>query len=134
MRCLLIFLLCFLSGCDATTSTDSTSTTTTTVTTTPTPTSTEQVVVNILIPDGGSELGTQGFGAYPVTLNPGTEVIWTNGDSVEHDFADDFNHFFCQMKPGTTCSYTFTISGTYDYSDLFYDTMLGRIIVTNPNI
>ncbi|MDD5651044.1 MAG: cupredoxin domain-containing protein [Candidatus Nanoarchaeia archaeon] len=104
----LILLLIFVSGCYQTN-------TNTPVTSTINPN-------EIIIKDFS-------FNPSTLTINAGTEVTWTNQDSVVHkiiikDLTEGNN-----LNQGDKFTFTFANKGTYDYSCAIHPSMTGKIIV-----
>lgn len=63
-----------------------------------------------------------------LTVNPGTEVIWTNKDPVPHTVTSaEFGSG--TLGPGESFSYTFEYDGTYEYDCSFHPQMKGKVIV-----
>ena len=62
------------------------------------------------------------------TIKKGTEVTWTNEDSVAHDVTSQ--GFKSELlKQGDTFSYTFSEPGEYQYYCSLHPSMKGKIIV-----
>ena len=104
-------------------------TTTPTPTATPaltaTPTPTEQPSVNVNITN-------LNFVPTTVYVPIGKTVIWTNNDDVIHTITSVTGSFDSgSIDPGTTYSYTFNQTGTYEYSCTIHASIPhGRVIVT----
>ena len=87
--------------------------------------------------NGGSN-GTQvtisvfAFSPATLTIKVGTEVTWTNLDSVEHGVVSSSrNELTSPLIPQNgTYSHVFNTPGTYEYHCSIHLTMLGTIIVT----
>jgi predicted lipoprotein with Yx(FWY)xxD motif/plastocyanin len=61
------------------------------------------------------------FGSGPLTVAPGTTVIWTNTDAAPHTVtADDKSFDSGNLNTGATFKYTFTKAGTYPYYCLYH--------------
>lgn len=68
----------------------------------------------------------------PVTVAVGTEVVWTNNDSMDHSVeftADTGIPTSPDMAQGDTYSFTFTEPGTYQYICGIHPQMRGTIVV-----
>ena len=79
------------------------------------------------------------FSPNPITVAPGTEVEWKNGDTVSHTVTsgkslDDPNlgSVFDSglIKNGAEFKFTFANAGTYDYLCSVHPWMTGEVIVT----
>lgn len=65
-----------------------------------------------------------------IDIPVGSTVIWTNGDSVQHDVADDAGAFQSKLlSQGESFSVTFTKPGTYKYHCNPHPWMTGYIVV-----
>jgi plastocyanin len=82
----------------------------------------------------GIQVTISGFAFSPATLTikVGTEVTWTNLDSVEHGVTSSTgNELSSPLIPQNgTYSHVFNSLGTYDYHCSVHLTMTGIIIVT----
>ncbi len=82
----------------------------------------------------GNQVTISGFAFSPATLTTkvGTEVTWTNLDSVEHSVVSSSgNELNSPLIPqNSTYSHIFTAPGTYNYHCSVHLTMLGTIIVS----
>jgi plastocyanin len=82
----------------------------------------------------GAQVSISGFAYSPATLTikVGTEVTWTNLDSVEHSVVSSSgNELKSPLIPQNgTFSHVFNTAGTYDYHCSVHLTMTGTIIVT----
>ena len=68
----------------------------------------------------------------PVTVAAGTEVVWTNNDSMDHSVEFDASTGIPtspDLAEGDTYSFTFTEPGTYDYVCGIHPRMKGTIVV-----
>ena len=84
----------------------------------------EQVAVEIS--------GFQFNGGEPVTVAVGTEVVWTNEDSMDHSVqfaADTGIPESPDLAQDETYSFTFTEPGTYSYICGIHPRMTGTIVV-----
>jgi len=69
-----------------------------------------------------------------VVIGVNSTVIWTNNDSIHHTVTStsaptggSFNSG--NMQPGTTCTHTFSVPGTYQYDCIYHSWMTGTVIV-----
>ncbi len=67
------------------------------------------------------------FNPQSVTIKAGTKVIWTNFDAETHALKSTF--FEHTLYPGDSYSYTFNLTGTYNYYCLLHSPENGTIIV-----
>src|SRR5690348_8394865 len=87
------------------------------------------------------------FSPNPITVAPGTEVEWKNGDTLSHTVTSgkslddpDLGSVFDSgmIKNGAEFKFTFANAGTYDYLCSVHPWMTGQVIVGNstpsPNI
>ena len=87
------------------------------------------------------------FSPNPITVTPGTEVTWKNGDTLSHTVTsgkslDDPNLGSVfdsgMIKKGAEFKFTFANAGTYDYLCSVHPWMSGQVIVaaasTTPGI
>ena len=68
----------------------------------------------------------------PITVAVGTEVVWTNNDSMDHSVeftADTGIPTSPDLAQGDTYSFTFTEPGTYQYICGIHPQMRGTIVV-----
>jgi amicyanin len=68
----------------------------------------------------------------PVTVAVGTEVVWTNNDSMDHSIEFDAASEIPtspDLAQGDTYSFTFTEPGTYSYICGIHPRMTGTIVV-----
>ena len=68
----------------------------------------------------------------PVTVAVGTEVVWTNNDSMDHSVEFDAASGIPEsphLAQGDTYSFTFTEPGTYEYVCGIHPRMTGTIVV-----
>lgn len=75
-------------------------------------------------------INIQNFSFNPgvLTVKKGDTVTWTNNDSSPHQIKSaSFNS--SQLTNGQSFSFTFTNSGTFDYSCAIHPAMTGKIIV-----
>ncbi|MDE1845445.1 MAG: cupredoxin domain-containing protein, partial [Thaumarchaeota archaeon] len=77
------------------------------------------------------------FSPNPITVAPGTEVEWKNGDTVSHTVTsgkvtdDNAGSLFDSglIKKGADFKFTFANAGTYDYFCTVHPWMTGQVIV-----
>lgn len=72
------------------------------------------------------------FVATVLYVEPGTEVTWTNRDSVEHDVVgvgDSWGAPGLSLLRGDDVSYRFDQDGVYPYACWFHPGMVGAIVV-----
>jgi plastocyanin len=68
------------------------------------------------------------FSPSALTIKKGTTVTWTNEDSVPHTIkSDTFNSG--TLNTGNKFQFTFSSTGTFDYSCGIHPQMSGKIIV-----
>ena len=75
---------------------------------------------------------SSGFAPDTITVNKGDSVTWTNNDSTNHTVTSQNKNIQLnsgEIKPGSSYSYTFSKSGTYNYSCSLSPNMQGKIIV-----
>jgi predicted lipoprotein with Yx(FWY)xxD motif len=72
------------------------------------------------------------FSPQTITVAPGTTVIWTNKDNVEHTVTSDTGAWpdSGNLATNHTFSHTFTKAGTYAYHCALHSSMTGRVIVS----
>ena len=118
LSCLLLGSL-ILGGCSLTGGTQNSSTNSTT-TQTPTQGSViENNTINIQI---------FAFNPGTLTVKKGATVNWMNNDSAVHQIkSTSFNS--TGLASGQSFSFTFTNTGTFDYSCAIHPSMMGKIIV-----
>jgi plastocyanin len=63
-----------------------------------------------------------------IKVTPGTEVVWTFQDSVQHDVRSAT--FGSSRKKTGTFTYTFEAEGIYEYLCSLHPNMTGRVVVT----
>lgn len=113
--------LVVIGGCASKTTTTTTKTETSpkATTTTPSGTSTSTVkIVNFTFDPG------------TITVKPGTEVTWTNEDSVVHTVVGT-GWGSGDIAPGQTYKYTFNTAGTFDYHCKIHPYMTGKVVVSS---
>ena len=83
-------------------------------------------------PTGSATVEIRDFAFNPpeLTVQPGTVVTWTNGDSVAHTVqADDGSFASSELDTGATFSFTFNEPGTFPYICGIHTSMHGTIVV-----
>lgn len=82
----------------------------------------------------GNQVIISGFAFSPATLTikVGTEVTWTNMDSVEHSVVSSSGSEVNSplIPQNGTYSHVFNTPGTYEYHCSIHPNMLGTVIVT----
>jgi plastocyanin len=69
-----------------------------------------------------------------MTIGVGTNVKWTNKDTVDHQVVADGGEFSSPiLKPGATWTNIFNTKGTFNYHCSLHPTMKGSIIVKPAN-
>lgn len=136
---LILPVLLISTGCILTGSTPNTSKTTpnnppstapSTPVTTPTPSAPVVQVQTTATEVKTYSVNIQNFNFNPATLTikKGSTVTWTNNDSAPHQIGSTiFNSSI--FRKGQSYSYTFDISGTYDYICPLHPSMKGQITV-----
>jgi plastocyanin len=122
----------FTTSLTTTTTASGTGSTTKTTTTTTTITNSGPFVV--ILPGSGANKSSKGF--YPssitIVLGVNNTVTWINEDTVPHTVSslsstEPFNSG--NLAPGQTYSFTFTIAGTYSYTDIDHPWETGTVTV-----
>jgi plastocyanin len=72
------------------------------------------------------------FSPQTITVTPGTTVIWTNKDSVNHTVTSDTGAWpdSGSLATNQTFSHTFAKAGTYPYHCAIHPSMTARVIVS----
>ena len=71
------------------------------------------------------------FSPNPLTIAPGSTVIWTNRDGAPHTVtADDGSWGSGTLRQGGTYSQVFTSPGSYPYHCAIHPSMKGAVVVT----
>ena len=66
----------------------------------------------------------------PITVRPGTTVVWTNRDEVAHNVVSRDGLFTSpDLEANGRFEYTFKKAGTFDYFCSIHPEMKGRVIV-----
>jgi plastocyanin len=95
--------------------------------------------VEVKIPEGASEEGTDHFDPATATVAKGTTVEWVNDDSTLHtvtsgtaDSGNSGTQFDSSyLSADKTFKHTFNKQGTYKYYCTLHPTMVGKIVVSN---
>lgn len=70
------------------------------------------------------------FNPLTLTIKVGENVTWTNEDSVSHQVKEDNGLFLSSvLSNGQSFTYTFTATGTYNYTCNIHSSMHGKVIV-----
>jgi len=79
---------------------------------------------------GLNAINIQNFSFNPstLTIKKGVTVIWTNNDSAPHQIKSSALNSN-ELVNGQSFSFTFTNSGTFEYSCAIHPSMTGKIIV-----
>ena len=93
-------------------------------------------IVNVSMPNGVGTNQSLNYVPANVTIAKGGTVKWTNNDPTPHTVtsmsvpsgAQGFDSK--NMAQGSVYSYTFTVSGTYQYICAYHSWMHGTVIVT----
>jgi plastocyanin len=84
---------------------------------------TAAATVTVEIPKDSMGKGAAAYGENPKVIKPGTQVTWTNKDSVAHTVTADSGAFDSGfIMPGKSWSHTFDQAGTFSY----YCTLHGK--------
>ena len=70
------------------------------------------------------------FSPATLTVKKGTTVTWTNNEFEAHTI-DSTTFSSATMNQGDSFSFTFTTSGTFDYTCGLHPTMVGKVIVVD---
>jgi plastocyanin len=88
--------------------------------------------LTVTIGPGAQNLGSQGFGANPLTIPVGTTVVWVNNDTVIHTVTSDDNIWNSgDINPGASWSYQFNYTGLFSYYCEHFPSMTSVIDVYN---
>jgi plastocyanin len=72
------------------------------------------------------------FSPATVTVSAGSTVVWTNGDSIQHDITFNGGGIVSSvLNHNDTFSHTFPTAGTYHYICSIHPFMHGTVIVTS---
>ena len=85
--------------------------------------------------------GDNSYSPEPIEVNPGQTVTWYNGDTVSHTVTsgrdgdlDEGNLFDSDaIIPNQSYSLTFQTLGEFPYYCIYHPTMVGEVIVDEPN-
>jgi plastocyanin len=84
----------------------------------------------VTIVPGARTLGSQAYSPSPLTVNAGTTVTWTNGDTSTHGAVNDAGVFISgNVGAGGKYSITLQVAGTYAYHCPIHSSMTGTIVV-----
>jgi plastocyanin len=82
---------------------------------------------------GSVDIKNMMFTPSQVTVTKGTTVTWTNNDSVAHTVVDDLSNVggpsSGDIQPGSTYSFTFNKTGSFQYHCSIHSSMRGTIVV-----
>ena len=84
------------------------------------------------LPTASAAVSLENFSFKPsdMTVSVGTEVTWTNNDSVAHTITVDDNSFGSgDLSKGDTFKHTFESAGTFNYHCSIHTSMKGKITV-----
>lgn len=121
----LLALALLLSGCTSAPTTPTpqpTETPVTTVTitataTTTAPTTTATATTQVTSAGAAVVISNYAYNPQAITITNGTTVTWTNNDPVAHTVTSVTGVFdSSSISPGSTWSYTFNQTGTFEYS------------------
>lgn len=94
----------------------------------------EANTVRVSIVSGASMLGRDAFSPNPVDISPGTTVIWTNNDSVDHTVTSMDGLFDSgAIEPGETFSREFDDVGEFSYFCTIHPNMTGTVVVDSAS-
>jgi plastocyanin len=80
--------------------------------------------------DAWSTRSTSPYQPLRIQIEEGTEVTWTNNDSMVHTVTDVENNFDSNLiDAGESWSYTFNAEGTYNYYCTMHPWMRGAVLV-----
>lgn len=100
---------------------------------TPTPTPAPTATPPPATPYPGLQVSIEikGFAFNPqtITVNKGTNVTWTNKDSVAHTVKSLGNFESPVLQNGQSWSYTFNETGTFGYNCGIHPSMTGKVLV-----
>jgi plastocyanin len=70
------------------------------------------------------------FSPAAITVKPGTQITWTNGDDIPHTVVSDSKDFKSKvLATGEKYTYTPAKPGTYSYSCSIHPNMTGKVVV-----
>ncbi len=84
--------------------------------------------------DGSGAVRIQNFAftPAPITVTPGTTVVWTNADAIPHTTTGKDKQWDSgPIQPGTSFKVTFDKAGTYTYACAIHPFMQGTVVVGN---
>ncbi len=98
--------------------------------TTPAVTTTRTATANMtVVAVNAVDITSSGFNPAIISVPIGTQVTWTNRDSVPHAVKNT-GFDSGTISPGNTFSRTFSTTGSYDYGDPSNPSWSGTVIVT----
>jgi plastocyanin len=78
-------------------------------------------------------IANMAFTPSQITVNKGDTVTWTNNDSTTHTVIDDLSNVggpsSGDIQPGSSYSFTFTKTGSFQYHCQIHPSMRGTIVV-----
>ena len=98
----------------------------------------QQQQVKVAIVKDASTKASKAFSPNPIQIQPGTTVVWTNGDSTPHtvtsgkgmnDAAKGKVFDSGPIAVGKSYSHKFDAAGTFDYFCTLHPTMVGTVTV-----
>jgi plastocyanin len=82
---------------------------------------------------GQIKIANMAFTPSQISIKKGDTVTWTNNDSVAHTVVDDLSNVggpnSGEIAPGTTYSFTFNNTGSFQYHCSIHPSMRGTIVV-----
>jgi plastocyanin len=70
------------------------------------------------------------FSPAVITVKPGTQITWTNGDDIPHTVVSDSKAFKSKvLATGEKFTFTAATPGTYSYSCSIHPNMTGKVVV-----
>jgi plastocyanin len=82
---------------------------------------------------GSVEIKNMMFTPSQITVQKGAKVTWTNNDTTTHTVVDDLSNVggpaSGDIAPGSTYSFTFTKTGSFQYHCKIHPSMRGTIVV-----
>jgi plastocyanin len=82
---------------------------------------------------GKIEIKNMMFTPPQITVHKGDAVVWTNNDNTTHTVIDDLSNVggpaSGNVEPGSSYSFTFTKTGSFQYHCSIHPSMRGTIVV-----
>jgi plastocyanin len=82
---------------------------------------------------GQVEIKNMMFTPSQITIQKGGTVTWTNNDTMTHTVTDDLNNVggpaSGEIQPGSTYSFTFNKTGSFQYHCTIHSSMRGTIVI-----